>query len=248
MKSKMLSRPTLVPALTGYLLGVLSVALVAGIVFAVNRYLGGEEFTIHQSFDSAPDGTASTADSGQQWLNTANNNPGAGLTVRDGRLTNTAVEPRPAAGYLSAKLDRSVTKIQVSFEFAPGTTENGSAAVLVRTEMPPEHSPGRSTLTSPCHLVITRSKLDFGVANNGVITVLGTQRFAEELEYDRNYTATIELDYRSGVARVEGPDGGTYVYLDPRITSNRGSAVSFEVYQQTASTDDRARFSFVGAS
>jgi hypothetical protein len=231
----------------GYAMGVASTVLVGVIVFAVNGSTT-ETPTLHQDFTGDSAGTVDRADSGQLFRYNSNGTPGADLRVDDGRLTNTADSDAPAAGYVSVDLGQPVTRLSGTYQFSEGTSRNGAVGFLVRTDLPPPMPVGPFVLTSPCHLAVNREKFDFGVANDGKIELVATEHFDPPLEFNKQYTTSIELDYTNGIARIDGPDGRTFVYRDPRITMNRGSIGSFEVYQQQASADDRGSFSSISAS
>jgi hypothetical protein len=170
--------------------------------------------------------------------------------IVDGTLTNGADGDDPAAGYMSVDLGKSVTAMMTSYKFPErtGTTNGGAVGMLIRTDVPPPVPVGQFHLTSPAHLAISRFQMNFGVVNGDTITNIASERFDQPLDSGKLYTTTMELDYKNGVARVEGPDGRTHVYSDPRITINRGNVASFEVYQQNADSDDRPAITMVGAS
>jgi hypothetical protein len=228
-------------------MGVVSAALVGALVFVFTGSTA-ETPTVHQDFTRSSAGTVDRADSGQLFSYSSNGTDGANLQVVNGRLTNTATGDSAAAGYVSVDLGKPVTKLSGTYQFSAGTSRIGAVGFLVRTDLPPPMPVGPFVLTSPCHLAVNRDKFDFGVANDGKIEVIATERFDPPLEFDKQYSTSVELDYSNGIARIEGPDGRTFVYSDPRITINRGSIASFEVYQQKASADDRAAFSAISAS
>lgn len=235
-------------SLSGFVAGVLTAVLVVWGLSWASREDGESSPVLQQDFSAADSAGLERADTGQRWVRASNGVPGAGLEIIDGRLTNTADSEGPAAGYISADLGVPVTKLSGSFQFAEGSTRDGSAAFAVFMEMLPTTPVGQSTFTSPCHLVVTPLKFDFGVANDGVITVLRTGEFAEPLEFAKNYHASVELDYENSIARIDAPDGRTYSVTDPRISINRANIATYEVYQQAAKSDDRASFQTVAAS
>lgn len=233
---------------SGFVAGALSAVLVMWGLSWTSREGGESSAILQQDFSAADSAGVERADTGQRWVRASNGVPGAALEVIDGRLTNTADSAGPAAGYLSADLGKPVTKISGTFQFAEGSTRDGSAAFAVFMDMMPTTPVGQSTFTSPCHLVVTPLKFDFGVANDGVITVLRTGEFAEPLEFGKDYRASVELDYENSIARIDAPDGRTYSVTDPRISINRADIATYEVYQQAANSDDRASFQAVAAS
>ncbi|QZY47785.1 hypothetical protein [Mycolicibacterium austroafricanum] len=238
--------------LSALLVGFAAGALCAALVMVGGSRLFGEPAesvpTLHQDFGAAGSSGVRQADSGQRWAAASNDVTGAALQTIDGRLTNSAESASPAAGYLSADLGVPVTEMAGTFEFSEGSTRDGSVAFAVFLDPMPETPVGRSTFTSPCHLVITPLKFDFGVANDGVITVLSSEQFSEPLDFGKPYHAGVELDYTNSLARINAPDGRSYVVSDPRIALNRANVATFEVYQQNANTDDRASFRTVSAS
>jgi hypothetical protein len=240
--------PSLRRMLPGFALGVASSLLVVTTLLWFRCSASNPGPRLYQDFSSGRSSGLASAQTGQPWVKASNGVEGAPLEIRDGLLTNTASSNGPAAGYLSADLGVPVTSMSGTFQFAQGSTLDGSAAFAVFMDMLPTTPIGRSTFTSPCHLVVTPMKFDFGVANEGIVTVVRTQDFSEPLEFGRPYKVGIELDYQHSLARINGPDGHAYVVSDPRISINRASVATFEVYQQTAKTDDRASFRTVAAS
>lgn len=232
----------------GFVLGMLSTALVAAGVYVTTRPSEEPGPTVHQDFTRLAAGVTERADTGQMWINTDNGTRGARLEVIDQRLTNTAATRAPAAGYASVELSQPVTSLTATYEFAPGSTDGGAVGLLIRTDVPAPLPGGAFRFTSPAHLAVSRQRMDFGVANTGQVAVIASEQFAKPLEFGKVYTTRIELDYIDSLARVEGPDGITYVYSDPRIRINRGNVASIEVFQQNSATDDRAAFSSVSVS
>jgi hypothetical protein len=230
-----------------YLLGALTAVLIAAAACLLYRGITPSTGPVlFQDFATLPDGPVSVADSGQPWIESTNGAPGAELRVIDGKLTNSAVSTGPASGYISADLPEAVSKITAQFGFGQGATDNGSAAILVGVAAPLGDT-ATSNLTSPCHVVITPAKIDFSVANNGRIASVGSDTFAQRLSVDTQYHIAIEINYLEGVARIEGPDGKTRVFSDSRITTNRGSIVTYQVFQQSAASDDRSYFEQIRA-
>lgn len=230
-----------------YLLGALTAVLIAAAACLLHRGITpSAEPALFQDFATLPNGSVYAADSGQPWLGSTNGAPGAELRVIDGQLTNSAESAGPAAGYISADLPDAVSKISAQFGFRQGTTENGSAAILVGVDAPLGNA-ATSNLTSPCQVVITPTKIDFSVVNNGRIASVGSDTFAQRLSVDTEYHIAIEINYLEGVARIEGPDGRTRVFSDSRITTNRGSIVTYQVFQQSAATDNRSFFTGIRA-
>jgi hypothetical protein len=230
-----------------YLLGVVTTVIVAAAVYVLYRGLTpSAEPILFQSFAGSPNGEISVAESGQAWIESTNGAPNAGLRVIDGRLTNDSAFPGPAVGYISADLPTAVSRVAAEFGFSSGTTDNGSAAIMVGVAAPRADTAG-SDLTSPCHLVITPTKMDFGVSNNGRVANVGSAQFSERLAVDTAYNISIEIDYIGGVVRIDGPDGQTRVFSDSRITTNRGSVITYQVFQQNADTDHRAYFDEIQA-
>lgn len=233
--------------IVAYGMGVLSAVLVGALILGTDHFLNSDPPRVYQDFALNADGPVSRADSGQEWSHSNNGAPGANLVVIDGKLTNVASSDSPAAGYVSVDLGEPVTEVGGSFEFAPGQTSNGSATFVIRQVMLPPTPDGPSIVTSPCHLVITPWKLDFGVAKDGNITVVASQTFAEPLAFGKDYGVQVKMDYETGKATVNAPDGNSYVFTDPRISDYKANIISFEVFQQNASTDDRASFHTVSA-
>lgn len=225
-----------------YLLGVVTAVVLAAVTVAL--YRGITPVTgpvLFQNFAVLPNGPVLVADSGQPWLESTNGAAGAELRISDGKLTNDAVAAGPASGYISADLPDAVSKVAAQFGFRPGSTDNGSAAIIVGVDAPQDDT-AMSNLTSPCHVVITPTKIEFSVVNNGRVASVGSETFAERLSDDTAYRITIEINYDKGVARIDGPDGRTRVYSDSRITTNRGSVVTYQVFQQVAVSDHRSYF------
>lgn len=241
-------RSRVASALAGFLAGAVCAVLALVGVPALLHSPDAKGPVLHQDFGAPNSSGVRRADTGQTWAAASNGVAGADLKVIDGRLTNTSDEAGPAAGYLSADLGKPVTTMSGTFEFAPGSTHDGSVAFAVFLTPMPATPEGRSTFTSPCHLVITPYKFDFAVANDGVITILSTETFATPLEYGAVHEARVELDYDHSLARIDAPDGRSFVVSDRRIALNRANVATFEVYQQNAKTDDRASFRTVSAS
>lgn len=242
-------RRTLVPVAVGFVMGMVTTALVAASVYAVIRHDDtSERPTVYHDFTRSAAGVVERADTGQRWINTDNGTRGARLEIVDNKLTNTAATLAPAAGYTSVELSQPVTTMTATYEFSSGSTSGGAVGLLIRTDVPAPLPSGEFRFTSPAHLAVSRNRMDFGVANNGQVAIISSEQFAQPLAVGKLYTTRVELDYVDSLARVEGPDGKTYVYSDPRIRINRGNVASFEVFQQISKTDDRAAFSAVSVS
>ena len=230
-----------------YVLGAVTAVSILAAAFVVNDAVQPSAGPVlSQNFTHSDNGPVEVADTGQPWIQSTNGAPDAELRVIDGALTNDATSPGPAVGYISADLPQAVSRVSATFGFHQGATDNGSAAIIVLVD-PPQTNAGATDLTSPCHVVITPTKIDYGVANNGRIASVGTATFAEKLSIGTEYNIDIEINYDKGVVRIDGPDGETRVYSDSRITTNRGSIVAYQVYQRTASTDNRSYFDEVRA-
>lgn len=230
-----------------YVLGAVSAVLILAAASVIDRAVQpATEPALSQNFTATADGPVSVADTGQMWIQSTNGSPDAELRVIDGALTNNATGPGPAVGYISADLSQAVSRVAATFGFREGATDNGSAAIIVLVD-PPVSNNSADNLTSPCHVVITPTKIDYGVANNGRIASVGTATFAEKLSVGHEYRIDIEINYDDGIVRIDGPDGETRVYSDGRIATNRGSIVAYQVYQRTASTDYRSYFDEVRA-
>jgi hypothetical protein len=232
---------------TAYVLGAVSAVLILAAAMVIFRAVQpSADPALSQDFTASVDGPVSVADTGQLWIQSTNGSPDADLRVIDGALTNNAAGPGPAVGSISADLPQAVSRVAATFGFREGATDNGSAAIIVLVD-PPLSNDGVTDLTSPCHVVITPTKIDYGVANNGRIANVGTATFAEKLTVGTGYNIDIEINYDKGIVRIDGPDGETRVYSDSRIATNRGSIVAYQVYQRTASTDYRSYFDDVRA-
>ena len=245
----MMGRWSPLSLLVGFVAGALCAVLVMSAVFL----LAGDDDSgpssaprQYQDFSSAT--ALDHADTGQTWEKASNGVPGAELRVVDGWLANAADADGPAAGYISADLGAPVTRMSATFRFSAGGTHNGSAVLAVFKELLPETLRGHTNFDSPCHLVVTPLKVDFGVASDGVVTVLRTEVFPRPLDYGREYSTSVELDYRNSAAQITGPDGQEFAVSDPRISVHRSGIATFEIFQQMAKSDDRASFRTVAAS
>lgn len=235
--------------LVGFAVGALCAVLVMSAVFLLAGDEDGRASSsprLSQDFSTAT--TLDRADTGQAWVKASNGVPGAELQIVGGWLTNSADGDGPAAGYISADLGEPVTRMSGTFRFDEGTTHNGSAVLAVFKEMLPTQLSGHTSFDSACHLVVTPLKVDFGVADDGVVTVLRTEVFSRPLDYGREYSVSVELDYRNSAAQITGPGGQTFAVTDPRISVHRSGIATFEIFRQMARSDDRASFRTVAAS
>jgi hypothetical protein len=247
MTFTMPSRRTLVTLTVGYTAGIVSAVVVGAVVLMVGRH-ADNPLRVHHDFSRSAEGPIERADSGQFWIPSANATPGAALEVISGRLSNTATADQTAAGYVSVALDSAVASMTATFTFDQGSTSGGAVGLLIRSDIPPPVPQAHFPFTSPAHLAVRPDIMEFGVANEGQIAIIGSQKFNPPLEFGKRYTTTVTMDYRDAVARVDGPDGKPYVYSDPRIQGNQGNIACFEVFSQRAATDDRAGFISVSAT
>ncbi|OBA86513.1 hypothetical protein A5642_22505 [Mycolicibacterium mucogenicum] len=242
----------------GYIFGAISVVVVLVAVWGISRLPSDQKHapTLIGNFAATPNGATLKAEDGREWFRSSNGAAGADLEVIAGKLTNKAVVDGTAAGYLSADLPGAVTTITAKFGFFGGDstdggsdarTGNGAAIILVHTDPPPKSGNPMAHLTSPCHVAITPTNIDFGVINDSRLDTLDSVKFDKPLDSGKEYEVNIEINYETGIAKISGPDGRSRVHSDPRISSNRGSIVSFEVYQKNAATDDRSYFTYVEA-
>lgn len=242
----------------GYVFGAISVIVVLAAVWGISHLPNDHKHapTLVGNFATMPNDATLKAENGREWTRSSNGAAGAGLEVVDGKLTNKAVVDGTAAGYLSADLPGAVTTITAKFGFfggdstagGPGSkTGNGAAIILVHTDPPPKSDNPMAHLTSPCHVAITPTNIDFGVINDSRLDTLDSAKFDKPLDVGKEYEVKIEINYDTGIAKISGPDERSRVHSDPRISANRGSIVSFEVYQKNAATDDRSYFTYVEA-
>lgn len=222
-----------------YLLGVVTVAVAAATAYTIHRSLAPSAGPVlFQRFADAPNGAISVADSGDPWTVLTNGAPGAELRVIDGKLTNDTGSSGPAAGSISADLPSAVSRVSAVFGFSSGATDDGSVAIVVGINLPREGN-ASSDLTSPCQIVVTPTKLALSVVNGGEAASLGAADFSQRLAADTDYPVNIEIDYDVGVVRIDGPDDRTRVFSDDRVRTNRGSIITYQIFQNNPVTDNR---------
>lgn len=162
--------------------------------------------------------------------------------VLNGKMTFSPVGS--GAGYASYLHNDSVKRLFGKFSFGPFTTGNGSAVLICWDNDIKETYP--IIPDSACHLVITPTKWEYSIIDNGTITVVATGLFSPNLLVDTDYITEVILDRNNAKAYVTLPDGQMVTVSHSKI-SYESKWSCFELFK-IASTDSTAMFSSVFAT
>lgn len=163
------------------------------------------------------------------------------LTITSGKLTNSATAAAAVAGYAEYQLAGNVTRMGGHFSFTAGASTQHGSVVFAVWKTTGVNLISLGVPDSPCHVVITPLGWELDVFTGAALTTVAFGGFSPTLATDGTlYSAEVEIVGTTAYLRL--PDGSVQKITNATIGTNAGAFATFEVYQQLASTDNRASF------
>lgn len=199
-----------------------------------------------QDFTIAPNGTPTTADTGQAWTRSyidATNTP----VIASGRFVSNGVNSGTGAAYLTAQLTGNVTYMEADFAFgAAGSTDTQVAAIIAWHTNLPSGAIG-AVPDSPCHLIFGDTSYSYQVFSGGTNIPVATVNYSTARGTALQHVE-VAIDAANSCAYVRGPDGVVTRFSHALIGSTTAQFACCEVFYTAANTNNRIAFSRFGAS
>lgn len=188
------------------------------------------EVILRHDFSLSPDGTPTTADTGQTWTQTG----GGTLVVSSGLLLLSGTD---TLSYMNADAAYAPSQITAKFAFATGTP-NPEVAFIMNGE------DSFTGMDLGLHVVLKPESITFHCREDG-----GNFDVVKQIAYDpelaRNTVYTIVIDFAGdGVVNITDPLSASYSYTDERSDRLRGTHITLEGIRSTG-TDPLGLFTLI---
>lgn len=197
------------------------------------------------SFLNKDDGVPGVTDTGPFLRLIGNGVANSSPVIVSGSLTNTSSAVGVGAGYATIQLYHNIQIVSASWFWSAGTGGlNGSAALVVwQSDL---QSVSGNLPNAACHLVINTSGWAYENIIGNVFTTLASGGFATQLKNNGTvYSASVS--FSGNTATVILPDGTQHIVTDASIGTYAGPFVTFEIFQNDCSVDDKVHFTKIGA-
>ncbi|MET0188121.1 MAG: hypothetical protein ABW212_03925 [Pseudonocardia sediminis] len=152
----------------------------------------------------------------------------ASPTVTGGALVGNLPD-RHAAAYVMQQLDAKVRRIGATFGVGPGT-DAGSLALVAWV-------PGRATLETHCHVVVTPTRWIVATAENNALDELASGTLSRPLPQDGT-PQRVEVVFDGATAFLTLPDGSSHQITGEAIGRIPGAIAGWEFYRDHAGGAD----------